>query len=251
MAPQRDPAELFPDIAERGGLAAALRAEAEQAGSSLPVTASPGDPDPMTGAAVASRLPHRAPLRVTASKWGREWWIRGTDTAQGMPLVEGCVREFEQLVRAARAWHEGAPLSGIRRAAPFVRLTDRFEVPDGDPVLLAESEWRGLRNEARTVAVPGYRPLVEAAYAHPALRALYPFRMGWALCFSTTTRPGLNPTGSRLSSYDGDDYTVSAELTGGGVLAVTATAREAVAAAVRHLPSGLGPVTSGASGSYF
>ncbi|MDX3234252.1 DUF6193 family natural product biosynthesis protein [Streptomyces sp. ME03-5709C] len=246
MSPQRDPAELYPDIAGRGGLAAALRAEAEQEGFLLPATASPDAP--LTGAAVASRLPHRNALHINASEWEREWWVRGADTAQGTPLVEGCAREFGQLVRAARAWHEGASLRDIRRAAPFVRLTDRFEVPDGDPVLVAASEWRGLRNEARTVAVPGYRPLVEQAYAHPALRALYPFRMGWSLCFSTTTRPDLTPVGPRLSSYDGDDFTVSADLVGGGVIAVTATAREAVAAAVRHLPSGLGPVASGVPG---
>ncbi|MFF7214757.1 DUF6193 family natural product biosynthesis protein [Streptomyces sp. NPDC008238] len=243
MAQQRDTAELYPDIAEGGGLAAALRAGAEQGGFRLPVTASSGDP--LTGALVGSRVPHRGPLRVNASEFERRWWIRGADAVQGMPLVEGAAREFGQLVRAARAWCEGASLSDIRRAAPFVLLTGRFEVPDGDPALLADSEWRGLRKEARTVAVPGYRPLIEAAYAVPALRALYPFRMGWALCFSTTTRPGLTVAGPRLKAYDSDEFTVSADLVGGGVLAVTATAREAVAVAVRHLPPGLGPVGSG------
>ncbi|MFE0626206.1 DUF6193 family natural product biosynthesis protein [Streptomyces sp. NPDC058864] len=246
MAPRRDTAELYPDVAGRGGLAAALRMAAEEGGFLLPVTASSGDP--LTGAAVGSRLAHRDALQINASEFERSWWIRGADTLQGMPLVEGCARELGQLVRAARAWHEGASLSDIRRAAPFVRLTDRFEVPDGDPALLAESEWRGLRNEARTVSVPGYRPLLEQAYTQPALRALYPFRIGWKLCFSTTARPELTVVGPRLSSYDGDDFTVSAELVGGGVLAVTATAREAVAVAVRHLPGGLGPVGSGAPG---
>ncbi|MFB7288761.1 DUF6193 family natural product biosynthesis protein [Actinacidiphila glaucinigra] len=246
MAPQHDPAEPPPDIAGRAGLAAALRAEAEEGGFLLPVTSPSGDP--LTGAAVGSRLPHRSALQVNAAESGREWWIRGADTSQGMPLVEGLARELGQLVRAARAWHEGASLSDIRRAAPFVRLTDRFEVPDGDPALLAESEWRGLRNEARTVVVPGYRALVEEAYAVPALRALYPFRIGWALCFSTTTRPDLTVTGPRLRAYDTDEFTVTEDLVGGGVLAVTATAREAVAVAVRRLPGGLGPVRSGASG---
>jgi hypothetical protein len=36
----------------------------------------------------------------------------------------------------------------IRRAAPFVHLTGRFEVPDHDPTRLTESEWQSMRQEA-------------------------------------------------------------------------------------------------------
>lgn len=218
---------------------------AAEEGFSLPVTAPSADA--LTHAAVESRVPHRGALRIDASEFAREWWIRGGEASQGVPLIWGRAEELGQLARAARAWHEGASLSDIRRVAPFVLMTGRFEVPDGDPVRLAESEWQGLRKEAGEVAVPGYRALVERAYAEPALRGLYPFRDRWVLYFSTTTRPDLTVTGPCLRAYDVDRFTVRGAFADREVLTETATAREAVAVAVRHLPSGLGPVTSGVS----
>ncbi|WP_327687284.1 DUF6193 family natural product biosynthesis protein [Streptomyces sp. NBC_00467] len=163
-----------------------------------------------------------------------------------MALVEGSTEDLTQIAKAAHAWHEGAPLSDIRRSAPFVQLTGRFEVPDHDPVRLTESEWQHLRTEASTQERPAYAALVEAAYAEPALRALYPFTSHWALRFSTTTRPYLSIVGPCLLADDIEQYTVSRGITGSGLIALAATAQEAAAAAVRELPSSLGPVTSGA-----
>ncbi|MFJ8104222.1 DUF6193 family natural product biosynthesis protein [Streptomyces sp. NPDC096132] len=48
-----------------------------------------------------------------------------------------------------------------------------------------------------------------------------------------------------MLAHDVDRYTVSTGFTGAGVLARATTAQEAVAAAARHVPRGLGPVTSG------
>lgn len=246
MVTRPDPAVLYPEVAAHGSLAAALRAAAGEGFLSAPVVSSASAP--LMHAAVESTLPHRDLLVVTSWVFERQWSIRGEESYQGMALVEGVTRDPAQVARAAQAWHDGVALDDIRRVAPFVELTGRFEVPDNDPLRLTESEWRHLRTEARTVEYPGdaFRALVEAAYAEPALRALYPFTSHWALRFSTTTRRHLAVVGPILIAHDVDRYTVNADLTGESVLARTTTAEEAVAIAVRHLPPGLGPVTLGA-----
>ncbi|MFD3842708.1 DUF6193 family natural product biosynthesis protein [Streptomyces sp. NPDC058642] len=226
----------------RGSLGAALQAMAEEGGFSVPVRASTS----LDHAVVDSALPHRGPLLISAWASKRQFSIQGEGSIQYAPLIQGDTDDLAQLARAAQAWHDGAALSDIRQAAPFVHLTGRFEVPDHDPVRLTESEWQHLRTMARAGKLPGYHALVEAAYAEPALRALYPFTSHWALRFSTTTGPFTSIVGPCLLADGIDRYTVSTGFTGSGVLAEATTAQEAVAAAVRHLPSGLGPVTSGA-----
>ncbi|MFF6783561.1 DUF6193 family natural product biosynthesis protein [Streptomyces sp. NPDC012510] len=250
MVTRPDPVALYPDVAAHGSLSAALRAVAREgflAGEgffSAPVGSSADDP--LRHAAVESTLPHRNALIVNSWTWKRRWSIRGEESYQGMALVQGATEDLTQVARAAQAWHDGVALGDIRRTAPFVELTGRFEVPDNDPLRLTESEWRHLRTEADTLESPGeaYRALVEAAYAEPALRALYPFTSHWTLRFSTTTRRRrLSDVGLCLFAHDVDRYTVGENLTNDSVFARATTAREAVAAAVRHLRPGLGPVT--------
>lgn len=243
MVAHPDPAVLYPDVAARGSLGAALQAVAEEGGFSVPVTASTSDP--LRSAVVHSTLPHRRPLCISSSATERQWSIRGEGSIAYAPLVQGDTGDLAQVARAARAWLDGTSLSDMRRAAPFVHLTGRFEVPDHDPVRLTESQWQGLRTEASAGGSPGFHALVEAACAEPALRSLYPFTSHWALRFSTTTGPFTTIVGPCLIADDIDHYTVSMAFTGRDPLAETTTAREAVAVAVRHLPSGLGPVTSG------
>ncbi|MEU9131325.1 DUF6193 family natural product biosynthesis protein [Kitasatospora sp. NPDC048540] len=244
MSPSADPAVLYPDIAAEGSLGAALRAAAARDGHCVPFTVT--NTDPLRHATVASTVPHRTPLAVSAWTVERRWSIRGCEPFQGMALVEGDTADLAQIVRAAQAWHCGAELAEIHRAAPFVHLTGRFEVPDHDPVLLTESEWQHLRTEAGEVDWPEYHALVEAAYAEPALRGLYPFTSHWTLRFSTTTRPHLTVVPICLAAAQRENrYTLSARYMG-EVLVGTTTPEEAVAAAVRNLPSGVAPVTVGA-----
>ncbi|WP_433446734.1 DUF6193 family natural product biosynthesis protein [Streptomyces sp. CA-142005] len=128
-----------------------------------------------------------------------------------------------------------------------MHLTGRFEVPDNDPARLAESEWQRMRQEASELEYvwhETYQALIEAAYAEPVLRALYPFTSHWALRFSTTTRPHLTVVGPCLTANSDGTYGVGRGFMGED-LGQFATAHEAVALAVRHLPPGLGPVTLG------
>lgn len=245
MPTPADPAVLYPDIAACGGLAAALRTEAEGCLRAVPVT-SP-DSSPLLHASVASTLPHREPLQISAWSHERRWSIRGTEAFQSVPLVDGTTDDLAEVARAARAWHDGAAPDDIRRAAPFVHLAGRFEVPDRDPARLTESEWQRMRQEARDLEYSWqetHQALIEAAHAEPALRALYPFTSHWALRFSTTTRPRLTVVGPCLAANSDGTYGV-----GRGFITEDlgrfATAHEAVAVAVRRLPSGLGPVALG------
>ncbi|WP_234352296.1 MULTISPECIES: DUF6193 family natural product biosynthesis protein [unclassified Streptomyces] len=192
-------------------------------------------------------LPHREPLRISAWAHQRRWSIRGTEPFQSLSLIDGSTDDLAEVTRAARAWHDGAPLNDIHRAAPFVHLTGRFEVPDLDTARLAESEWQSLHVEAREadyVWQGTYQALIEAAHAEPALRALYPFTSHWALRFSTTTRPRLTVVGPCLTAGSDGTYGVGTGFITPD-LGLFATAHEAVAVATRHMPSGLGPVTLG------
>ncbi|WP_405677557.1 DUF6193 family natural product biosynthesis protein [Streptomyces sp. NBC_01511] len=240
-----DPSLLYPDVAAGGSLATALRAAAEGCLGAVPVT-SP-DSAPLLHATVASTLPHREPLSISAWWHERRWSISGTEPFQGLSLIDGVTDDLAEVARAARAWHDGAVLGDIRRAAPFVHLTGRFEVPDHDPARLTESEWRSMRQEAGELEYAWqqtYQALIEAAHAEPALRALYPFTSHWVLRFSTSSRPRLTVVGPSLSASADGSYGV-----GGGAADADfgrfPTAREAVAQAVRRLPSGLGPTTLG------
>ncbi|WP_404867425.1 DUF6193 family natural product biosynthesis protein [Kitasatospora griseola] len=112
---------------------------------------------------------------------------------------------------------------------------------------LAEHAWQRLRAEAAALELPwaaAYRQLIEAAHAEPALHALYPFTSHWALRFSTTTGPAMSVVGPVLS-VDGDGVFE----VGTGIVVPNlgrfASARAAVACAVRELPPDLGPVTLG------
>ena len=222
-----DPVILYSDIAAYGGLAAALRAE-EGCLDTAAVTSSGSAP--LLQATVASILTHREPLQISAWSHQRRWSIRGTEPFQRLALVEGETDDLAQVAKAARAWHDGAALDDIRRAAAFVRLTGRYEVPDNDPIRLTESEWRHKRQQAAELEYDWretHQALIEAAHTEPALRALYPFTSHWALRFSTTTRPDLTVVGPSLAANSDGTYGVGMGLTTTD-FGLFATAQEAV-----------------------
>ncbi|MDX2642328.1 DUF6193 family natural product biosynthesis protein [Streptomyces sp. PA03-1a] len=237
-----DPAVLYPDVAACGSLAAALRTAAEGRLDAVPVRSSD-----LVHAVVPSTLPHREPLKISAWSYERVWSIRGTEPFQSLALIDGRTDDLAEIASAALAWHDGASLNDIRRAAPFVHVTGRFEVPDHDPARLTESEWQSLRLEAAEMEYDWhetYQALIEAAYAEPVLRALYPFTSHWALRFSTTTRPRLTVVGPYLAAKSDGTYGAGGSIANED-LGVFTTAKEAVALAVHHLPSGLAPVALG------
>lgn len=220
-----------------------LQELAEELGSSVRFTAS--DRHPVEVATVASPLAHRRDLRINARPVERRWSISGDEALEGRPVINGTTGDLAAIVTVAQSWRDGAPLEEIRRAAPFVHLTGRFEVPDRDPARLAEAEWQYLRTLAAESEWPGppQVALLDAAYAEPRFRALYPFTSHDVLRFSTATRQNLAPVGPSLAAHAADRFTVSSDFLVKDILAETTTAQEAVAAALEHLPTGLGPVT--------
>jgi hypothetical protein len=227
-----DPAIFYPDIAAQGSLGAALRAIADNEGLALLVATS--EHNPLCRATVASPLPHRTELIISGWAWRRCWSIRGCESSQDLELIYGETQDLAAIVRAAYAWHVGEALADIRKVASFVHLTGRFEVPDQNPAQLIESEWQYLRTEAAERDWPEYHALIEAAYAEPALRQLYPFTSHWTLRFSTSTRPRLGTLAVCLDAHRDNRYTVSAPYLG-DALAETTTAEAAVSVALRQL----------------
>ncbi|MGW7342536.1 DUF6193 family natural product biosynthesis protein [Streptomyces sp. NPDC054854] len=245
MITPADPAVLYPETAAHGSLAAALRAVAGGRLDAVRLTTPKFAP--LRAVTVGCPLPHRKPLRVSAGAHERHWSIRGNDGFEDVPVIDGRTDDLAQVAEAAAAWHDGVALHDIRRVAPFVHLTGRFEVPDLNPAAMADSAWQHLLTEASELEYawrPAYQALVEAAHAEPALRRLYPFTSHWTLRFSTRTRPRLTVVGASLVTHAADRYSV-AEGFPKEDDPVFPTAAEAVAAAVRHLPPGLGPVTLG------
>jgi hypothetical protein len=242
-----DPAVLYPEVAARRSLAAALRDAAIEQGLSVPVPVTK-KANSLYSALIPTSVPHRRDLLVSASYVERQWYVRGCERDQGLPLIEGSTADLAQVARAAQAWHDGVALTDIPEVAPFVELTGRFEVPDLDPTRLVESEWQHLRTVAARMNWPEYQALIEAAYADPRLRHLYPFTTHWSLRFSTSTRPILSHDVSVcLHAGHGRDYRVTVGYIGHS-LGETATPEEAVSVAVRHLPADLTLVTYGGSG---
>ncbi|MFJ5710646.1 DUF6193 family natural product biosynthesis protein [Streptomyces sp. NPDC093105] len=238
-----EPAVLYPDIAAAGSLAAALRAVADGALDDVPLT-SPDD-GPLTSATCGSVLPHRDAMRVSAWAHERKWSVGAGVPLLDLPLVHGVTDDLDQVARALRAWYDGRTPDEIHAAAPSVRPTGHLELVEPDPARMVESEWRYLRTEAAELDTPwayAHRDLVEAAYAEPRLRALYPFTSHWALRFSTATRPALDVVGPSLYCTGEGGYRLRRLMSDPG--RSFATAREAVAEAVRLLPA-LGPVRYG------
>ncbi|MEU7867379.1 DUF6193 family natural product biosynthesis protein [Dactylosporangium sp. NPDC049140] len=242
-----DPAVLYPDVAARGSLAAALQALGAEQGLTLAVTAT--ESDPLRHALVPSATPGREELVVGAWHFERRWSITGAGTGNGSGrsklLIQGDTQDLGAVARAAQAWRDGVPLPEIDRMVSFVELTGRYEVPDDSPAHLVASEWGYMLKDAQDADWPEYLALIKAAHAEPDLRQLYPYTSHWSLRFSAPARPAFaDPV--CLEASRGGAYTVRAYWMG-PVLAKVATAAEAVSIAVRHLRTAPGPAVPGPS----
>ncbi|MFJ1591812.1 DUF6193 family natural product biosynthesis protein [Kitasatospora albolonga] len=109
---------------------------------------------------------------------------------------------------------------------------------------VVEKTWRGIL-ERRPGARLGEPAVIEAAYAEPRLRALFPFPSHGALSFHRNTQ---DPWSNDLPFIVGDakSCTVYAPLgVPQRVLGASLTPQEAAALVVAHLPLGCGPAFDG------
>jgi hypothetical protein len=230
--------DLYPEVAAAGSLAAALDAVAARHGLSLR-TVRALEPSPLTSAGVPSESPVRDDLGVIASTGERHLNFEGW--GQGIQLIVGNTDDLVEVVRTAHLWRAGTPLHDIRRSLPFVVLTRRGEVAEQGPAEVVAAEWQWLRQ--RTGETANHMALIEAAYNEPRLRQLYPYTSHSVLNFSTTTGYPFSPSPVSLTAHSSPpNFQVWGRRQ---VLGETATATEAVALAVAHLPADLGPAVAG------
>lgn len=86
---------------------------------------------PLYNATVPSATPLREDLGITAGAVERAWIINGW--SQRISMISGSTGDLAEVVKAALAWRDRAPLRDIQRAAPFVKVTMRAKPPNADP----------------------------------------------------------------------------------------------------------------------
>lgn len=85
-----------------------------------------------------------------------------------------------------------------------------------DSAARVAARWAYEREDARTSGRPGQEELVEAAYARPELRCLFPFTSHWTLRFATVAAPERPVIGPEEVSLN----TVSVFVTRAGTFAI-------------------------------
>ena len=237
-----DPAELYPDVAAAGSLAAALQLIAAERGLDLGQVAA-GEQQPLNHASISCRVAGRKALRVNSGAVERVWMISGW--SQGISLVSGSTHELAEVARAAALWRSGVPLGELAAAVPFVELGYLALASEQGPEQVVTAQWGWMFEETRAYGWPEYEALLEAACAEPQFRQLYPYSSHWTLRFSTTTGYPFSPDYVALDAWPGKPFVVKAHWWDGPVLGETATAEEAIALAVTRLPADVGPAVAG------
>ncbi|MET8331822.1 DUF6193 family natural product biosynthesis protein [Streptomyces sp. NPDC005181] len=143
------------------------------------------------------------------------------------------------------AWGKGRSLRELRADLPFLHSSERAEAHERGPDAVVELQWRTMREQAAEAPdFPEFGELVEAAHAEPRLRQLYVFSSHWTLGFSSCTEYPFRDEVAIAPSPNGSLYRVMMH-PHSGALGEAATAQKAVALAVSHLPTGLGPAVVG------
>ncbi|WP_030301651.1 DUF6193 family natural product biosynthesis protein [Streptomyces katrae] len=233
---------LYPDLAAAGSLAAALERTAAELGVDLMVV--PGDGGPLVSAGIASSVPDRKPLSVHIGAESR--WFGVSGWSRGIELITGATPDSADVVRAGAAWGRGRSLQEMRAELSFLRSGKRAEAHERGPAAVVELQWRTMREQAAEEPdFTGFGELVEAAHAEPRTRQLYVFSSHWTLGFSSCTGYPFRGEVAIVPSHNGSPFRVKGHPLSDGVLGEAATAEEAVAMAVCHLPADLGPAVAG------
>ncbi|MFI5678899.1 DUF6193 family natural product biosynthesis protein [Streptomyces cellulosae] len=233
--------DLYPDLVAAGGLAAALEQMASDLGVDL--TAVPLEGGSLVTAGIASSIPGRKPLYVHIGTESR--WFSVSGWSHGIELVTGSTPDLGDVVRAGAAWREAGSLREARAGLPFLHSSERAEAHERGPAAVLELQWRVMREQAAAApAFHEFAELVEASHAEPRLRQLYVFSSHWTLGFSSCTGFPFRVEVAIAPSHKGSSFRVMKH-PHAGAIGEAATAEEAVALAVSHLPAGLGRAAEG------
>lgn len=162
---------------------------------------------------------------------------------RGVEMAKGATTSLDEAALATGVWQSGAAVGELRSACRFVRHGPLAEAHERGAAV--ETMWMIYR---RTAAPYVDHDLIEAAYAQPRLRALFPFHSHRSLNFSRCTGYPYTHDVPVVTPVDGG-YRVTGWRTGspGGPVAMgeTDNPRDAVALVVARLPPGCGPAVPG------
>lgn len=239
-------ADLYPDLAAAGSLAAALELAAAEQGLDLDVVLC-NESDPLRSAGVASTAAGREPCWIFIGAESR--WFNINGLRQGVQLLSGATSDLGELARAAAGWRNGAKLREIQKVAPFIEVSELAEAHERGPAAAVTVQWRllleDLRQEADRLDLARQTlELAEAASAEPKLRQLYPLTSHWSLHFTTCTGfpyswdvPFVDPLRDGRYRICGPSR--------GTVIGEAETAEDAVALVLNGLPENCGPAVAG------
>jgi hypothetical protein len=167
-----------------------------------------------------------------------EFWERGVMMARGKTT------DLAAAAGAVGLWQAGSRLSELHSACPFVEYGPLAEANErGEAV---EAKWTIYRH---TTAPHVDHDLVEAAYAQPSLRALFPFHSHRSLNFSRCTGyPYTHDVPVIVPRPDGT-YRVTwwqdRSPHGAASIGEADNPHDAVALVLAHLPDDCGPAVTG------
>ncbi|WP_148710296.1 DUF6193 family natural product biosynthesis protein [Streptomyces sp. 3211.6] len=227
---------LYPELAaEDGSLVAALRVTSGRLGLSLVDLNEAHAPEGLSTHFAAAVEAEFGDARLELTPEHREVKI-----AIEMPLIGvaafGSTASLDVAVEIAHAWQSGTPLADMSLRWKFLRVSP--EAVAHDQGRGVEYEWAAIRRMSPDLID---QELVEAAYATPELRSLFPRVTHGSLQFRRRTIstpgsdvPSIFPAGEGIwrviRLYD-PSFPIS----------IVDTAEEAVGLVVAGLPAGCGP----------
>lgn len=236
--PRENYARLYPEIGLAGSLQAAVQTVLDQATYGL--TALPPSAPGWWDCATRVGNDHRYVSTLAASEDRRflmEFWDRG------VMLAKAGTGDLPETARAIALWQRGAQLRELKAACPFVEYGPVAEAHErGEAV---EATWAIYRTtSARHVD----HDLIEAAYAQPRLRALFPFHSHRTLNFSRCTGFPYTHDLPVIDPRPDGTYRVvwwHDRSPDGPAIGEADNPHEAVALIIAHLPDKCGPAVVG------
>ncbi|MEV5575163.1 DUF6193 family natural product biosynthesis protein [Spirillospora sp. NPDC052269] len=229
---------LYPEIGLAGSLRAAVQVALDEAGHEL--TASPSGAPGWWDCATRVGNGHRH-VSILAAGLERLFLMEFWDW--GVMMAKAQTGDLLGAVKAVGLWEAGARLRELKDACPFVEYGPLAEAHEAGEA--TEAKWALYRT---SIARHVDHDLIEAAYAQPRLRALFPLHSHRVLLFSrcigypyTDDLPGIGSRGGgtyRVVWWHeiGSDVRAVEEVGG---------AEAAVALVVASLPDDCGPAVAG------
>ncbi len=165
--------------------------------------------------------------------------------SQGVMMAKAKTGDLDAAAEAIGTWQAGYRLAELKSVCPFVEYGSLAEAHErGNAV---EAQWVIYRT---TAASHVDHDLIEAAYAQPELRVLFPFHSHRTLNFSRCTGFPYTHDVPVISPGTNGKYRITwwhDRSPDGPAIAVADSPYDAVAVVIAHLPDNCGPAVAGAA----